>query len=98
LQIYGENLFIFAKFYPIEQNITDTDYQKKDHDSFTAMTGQIVMMSMTYRYQRHALEFEKKINSGGYKAGERLPSLREVHTWINLSITTISQAYLELQR
>jgi DNA-binding transcriptional MocR family regulator len=51
-----------------------------------------------YRYLQLAVELEEKINTGVYRAGQRLPSLRELHTRTGFSITTINQAYLELER
>ncbi len=51
----------------------------------------------TYRYQQLAFDLEEKINSGLYKAGDRLPSLRELHMRTGLSITTVTQAYMELE-
>lgn len=50
-----------------------------------------------FRYQQLAAELEEKINSGQYKAGERMPSLRDLHNRTGLSITTVAQAYGELE-
>jgi len=50
-----------------------------------------------YRYLNLANELEGKINSGQYKAGEKLPSLRNLHARTGLSITTVNQAYIELE-
>lgn len=50
-----------------------------------------------YRYLNLANELENRIHSGQYKAGEKLPSLRLLHARTGLSITTISQAYVELE-
>lgn len=50
-----------------------------------------------YRYLQLADELEKKITSGQFKAGEKLPSLRSMHRQTRLSITTITQAYAELE-
>lgn len=53
--------------------------------------------SIYYRYMQLADEMEKKITSGQFKAGEKLPSLRALHKQTRLSISTISQAYAELE-
>ena len=50
-----------------------------------------------YRYQNLANELENKITLGQYKVGEKLPSLRNLHARTGLSITTINQAYIELE-
>ena len=51
----------------------------------------------TFRYLQLAMELEDKINTGTYKAGDKLPSLRRLHAQTGLSITTINQAYIELE-
>lgn len=50
-----------------------------------------------YRYLDLANELESRINKGQYKAGEKLPSLRNLHAQTGLSITTINQAYIEME-
>lgn len=50
-----------------------------------------------YRYQRLAGEMEQKIRDGQFRAGDRLPSVRELQARTGLSITTITQSYLELE-
>jgi len=50
-----------------------------------------------FRYQQLAHELEEKISGGQYRVGERLPSLRNLHNRTGLSITTIAQAYMELE-
>jgi DNA-binding transcriptional MocR family regulator len=50
-----------------------------------------------FQYQRLAGEIEKKIFAGVYQPGEKLPSIRSLHRQTNLSISTIYQAYLELE-
>lgn len=50
-----------------------------------------------YRYRRLAAELEGKIKGGQYAAGERLPSLRDLHRRTGLSVTTVAQAYMELE-
>jgi DNA-binding transcriptional MocR family regulator len=50
-----------------------------------------------FRYRQLAKEIEREILSGNYQAGERLPSIRRLHRRTNLSISTIYQAYVELE-
>ena len=50
-----------------------------------------------FRYQRLAAELEGRIFDGQYRVGTRLPSLRNLHFQTGLSITTIAQAYGELE-
>ncbi|MBT8330988.1 MAG: PLP-dependent aminotransferase family protein [Deltaproteobacteria bacterium] len=50
-----------------------------------------------FRYRHLAEEIERKILSGIYQPGERLPSIRKLHKQSNLSISTIYHAYLELE-
>jgi DNA-binding transcriptional MocR family regulator len=69
---------------------------------FTITDGVVMTMgealsSAGFRYQQLATELEDKINSGQYRVGERLPSLRSLHRRTGLSITTITQAYAELE-
>lgn len=56
----------------------------------------------TYRgqrflYKKLATEIEKKIHSGAYRAGDRLPSIRHLQKKLNLSLSTVYQAYIELE-
>jgi DNA-binding transcriptional MocR family regulator len=51
----------------------------------------------TFRYRQLAGEIEKKILEGTYQAGEKLPSIRRLHRQTNLSISTVHQAYVELE-
>lgn len=53
---------------------------------------------MGFHYHRLAAEIETRISAGGYKAGEKLPSLRSQQQRTGLSISTINQAYLELEK
>ncbi len=46
-----------------------------------------------FRYQFLVEEIELKIINKIYKPGEKLPSIREMHKQINMSITTVSKAY-----
>ncbi|MEZ4528420.1 MAG: PLP-dependent aminotransferase family protein [Desulfobacterales bacterium] len=50
-----------------------------------------------FRYKQLAEEIESKIHSGTYQAGEKLPSVRDLHKKLNLSISTVYQAYMELE-
>ncbi len=50
-----------------------------------------------FRYRQLADEIESKIHSGTYHAGEKLPSVRVLHRKMNLSISTVYQAYMELE-
>ena len=50
-----------------------------------------------FRYRQLAGEIEKKILEGTYQAGEKLPSIRRLHQQTNLSISTVYQAYVELE-
>lgn len=50
-----------------------------------------------FRYRQLATELEGRIISGQYRLGERLPSLRNLHQRTGYSITTVAQAYAELQ-
>lgn len=49
-------------------------------------------------YVRIAFTLEKQIRSGGWKIGEKLPSLRTICTEYGVSMNTSIQAYLELER
>jgi DNA-binding transcriptional MocR family regulator len=51
-----------------------------------------------FRYARLADDLEGKIRDGVYRSGEKLPSLRKLHDQTGLSITTIYQAYIELEK
>ncbi|MBU2510678.1 PLP-dependent aminotransferase family protein [bacterium] len=51
-----------------------------------------------YLYKVLATDIEKKILNGTYVIGEKLPSIRELHTNLNLSISTICKAFVELER
>ncbi|GBC60327.1 PLP-dependent aminotransferase family protein [Desulfonema ishimotonii] len=51
----------------------------------------------TFRYKKLADEIESRIHSGVYQPGEKLPSIRQLHSQMNLSISTIHQAYIELE-
>jgi len=50
-----------------------------------------------YRYIQLANEIEGKVTSGRIGAGERLPSLRGIRQQTGLSLSTVYQAYVELE-
>ncbi|MDP3479902.1 MAG: PLP-dependent aminotransferase family protein [Desulfoprunum sp.] len=52
---------------------------------------------MEYHYLRLANELEQKIRSGKYRAGEKLPSLRSLRSQTGRSLSTVYQAYTELE-
>lgn len=51
-----------------------------------------------FHYIRLADEMQGKIQGGEYKAGEKLPSIRRLHRQLGLSISTVYQAYIELEK
>ena len=51
-----------------------------------------------FRYARLADDLEFKIKDGVYRCGEKMPSLRKLHDQTGLSITTVYQAYIELEK
>ena len=53
---------------------------------------------INFHYLRLADEIEGKIMEGEYAAGDKLPSLRKLHKELNFSITTVYQAYIELEK
>ncbi len=50
-----------------------------------------------FRYQRLAGELETRIMDGTYGPGEKLPSVRQLRRKLSLSVSTIHQAYLDLE-
>lgn len=52
---------------------------------------------MEYHYVKLANKLEEDIVSGRYRAGEKLPSLRKLHASTGRSISTVYQAYIELE-
>ncbi len=54
-------------------------------------------MGRHYQYIQLANKLEKDILAGRYRAGEKLPSLRKLHAATGNSISTINQAYMELE-
>ncbi len=55
-------------------------------------------MGRQYQYLRLAEQIEGEIAAGHYRAGEKLPSLRRMREKSGLSISTIQQAYMELEK
>jgi DNA-binding transcriptional MocR family regulator len=53
--------------------------------------------SQAFRYRQLAAQIERKIFEGVYQPGEKLPSIRRLHYQSNLSISTVYQAYRELE-
>lgn len=56
-----------------------------------------VSSSQAFRYRQLAAEIEKRIFDGTYQPGEKLPSLRRLHRQSDLSISTVYQAYQQLE-
>ncbi len=54
--------------------------------------------SENFRYLKLAGEIENKVNLGVYLAGEKLPSIRKLHAQTGYSITTVYQAFIELEK
>ncbi len=52
---------------------------------------------MTYQYIQLADKLEQDIAAGRYRAGDKLPSLRKLHARTGRSISTVNQAYIELE-
>lgn len=52
---------------------------------------------MEYQYLRLANDLERKIRGGNFRVGEKLPSLRNLRAQTGKSISTIYQAYNELE-
>ena len=51
-----------------------------------------------FRYARLADDLETGIRDGVYRAGEKMPSLRKLRHQTGLSVTTVYQAYIELEK
>ncbi len=51
-----------------------------------------------FRYKKLAEEIASKISNGTYRPGEKLPSIRKLHRDSKLSISTVYQAYAELEK
>ncbi len=55
-------------------------------------------MAENFRYVRLADELEGKIRNGDFAVGEKLPSIRRLHSLCEVSITTAYQAMVELEK
>ena len=51
-----------------------------------------------FRYAALADEIQGKISKGVFTPGEKLPSLRKLHSQLGLSVSTVHQAYIELEK
>jgi DNA-binding transcriptional MocR family regulator len=51
-----------------------------------------------FHYVKLADEIEDKVAQRIYKTGEKLPSIRDLHRQLGLSISTIHQTYIELEK
>ncbi|MCP3872938.1 MAG: PLP-dependent aminotransferase family protein [Desulfobacteraceae bacterium] len=54
--------------------------------------------SSNFRYVALADEIQNGIMKGTFSAGEKLPSLRKLHLQLGLSVSTVHQAYIELEK
>ena len=50
-----------------------------------------------FRYMELADSLESRIRQGSYRSGEKLPSIRQLHGHTGLSISTVYQAFIELE-
>ncbi len=53
---------------------------------------------VNFRYAALADEIQDSIMAGRFRPGDKLPSLRQLHNRLGLSVTTIHQAYIELEK
>ena len=54
--------------------------------------------SINFRYVALADEIQDNILKGIFTPGEKLPSLRKLHNQLGLSVSTVHQAYIELEK
>ena len=54
--------------------------------------------SIGFRYAELADKLEARIRDGSFRAGEKLPSIRGLRLQTGLSISTVYQAYIELEK
>ena len=54
--------------------------------------------SINFRYVTLADEIQDNILKGIFTPGEKLPSLRKLHNQLGLSVSTVHQAYIELEK
>lgn len=52
---------------------------------------------MDFHYRRLANDLRARILSGAFQPGERMPSIRSLHQRLRLSISTVYQAYVDLE-
>ena len=62
------------------------------------MLFKVDKLSRTPIYEQIAENFIKQISSGELKAGDRLPSVRELSVALSINPNTIQKAYIELDR
>ncbi len=55
-------------------------------------------LSTNFQYVALADEIESGIMKGRFEPGEKLPSLRKLHLQMGLSVSTVHQAYIELEK
>lgn len=65
---------------------------------FLLVSFERVDNDMDFQYLKLANELELKMNSGQYRVGEKLPSLRKMRERTGRSISTVSHAYAELEQ
>jgi DNA-binding transcriptional MocR family regulator len=51
-----------------------------------------------FKYKSLVQEFTSKIRNGSFRPGDRLPSIRTLHKGLQLSVSTVYQAYSELEK
>ena len=54
--------------------------------------------SANFRYVTLADQIQDNITQGLFRPGEKLPSLRKLHDRLGLSVSTVHQAYIELEK
>ena len=57
-----------------------------------------MVSSPNYRYAELANSIENQIRHGAFRVGEKLPSIRSLHLQTGLSISTVYQAFIELEK
>ena len=56
------------------------------------------MRDIQFKYEALAKDIENNIKSGLYQVGEKLPSIRDLHKKMNVSVVTVNKALEELER
>ena len=51
-----------------------------------------------FRYVALADQIQENIMEGTFRPGDKLPSLRKLHNQLGLSVSTVHQAYIELEK